>query len=76
MSPCVVAGGVSAPDSSSTIRRWQNARLLARSGISTPMLLARSLHASAPSLERYAHPGVGAVARHVAQRDPADRRKR
>ncbi len=40
------------------------------------MLLARSRHASAPYPERYAHPGVGAVARHVAQRDPAARRKR
>ncbi|MFI5679091.1 hypothetical protein [Streptomyces cellulosae] len=39
------------------------------------MLLARSRHASVPSLERYA-PGVDAVARHVAQRDPAARRKR
>ncbi|MER0478257.1 PmrA [Streptomyces sp. Edi2] len=40
------------------------------------MLLARSRHAAVPSLERYARPGVDAVARHVAQRDPAARRKR
>jgi hypothetical protein len=41
-----------------------------------PMLLARSRHASVRSLERYARPGVDAVARHVAERDPAARRKR
>lgn len=39
------------------------------------MLLARSRHASVRSLERYARPGVDAVARHVASRDPAARRK-
>ncbi|MBC2905752.1 hypothetical protein [Streptomyces cupreus] len=32
-----------------------------------------SRHASARPLERYARPGVDAVARHVAQRDPAAR---
>jgi integrase/recombinase XerD len=48
----------------------------AESGTSTPMLLARSRHASVRSLERYARPGVDAVARHVAQRDPAARRRR
>jgi hypothetical protein len=37
---------------------------------STPMLLARSRHASVGSLERYARPGVDAVARHVAERAP------
>jgi hypothetical protein len=46
-----------------------------RGGISTPMLLARSRHASVRSLERYARPGVDAVARHVAERDPAARRR-
>ncbi|WP_434600048.1 hypothetical protein [Streptomyces sp. A5-4] len=45
-------------------------------GTSTPMLLARSRHASARSLERYARPSVDAVARHVAERDPAARRRR
>ncbi|MFF4828845.1 PmrA [Streptomyces sp. NPDC001312] len=47
------------------------------SGTSTPMLLARSGHASVRSLERYARPGVGvgAVARHVAGLDPAARRR-
>jgi integrase/recombinase XerD len=37
----------------------------------TPMLLARSRHASVRSLERYARLGPEAVARHVAGRDPA-----
>ncbi|MFF4054718.1 hypothetical protein ACFYZ8_17190 [Streptomyces sp. NPDC001668] len=48
----------------------------AEGGTSTPMLPARSRHASVRSLERYARPGVDAVARHVAERDPAARRKR
>ncbi|MGW4982630.1 PmrA [Streptomyces mirabilis] len=39
------------------------------------MLLARSRHASVRSLERYARPGVDSVARHVAERDPAARRR-
>ncbi|CAM5519005.1 hypothetical protein SRIMM317S_07006 [Streptomyces rimosus subsp. rimosus] len=47
----------------------------AEDGTSTPMLLARSRHASVRSLERYARPGVDAVARHVAERDPAARRR-
>ena len=38
----------------------------AEDGTSTPMLLARSRHASVRSLERYARPGPEAVARHVA----------
>jgi len=48
----------------------------AEDGTSTPMLLARSRHASARSLERYARPGPEAVARHVAAADPAARRRR
>src|SRR6266511_751532 len=48
----------------------------AEDGTSTPMLLARSRHASVRSLERYARPGPEAVARHVASRDPAARRRR
>ena len=48
----------------------------AEDGTSTPMLLARSRHASVRSLERYAHPGPEAVARHVAAADPAARRRR
>ncbi|MFF3059401.1 site-specific integrase [Streptomyces sp. NPDC057909] len=43
----------------------------AEGGTSPPMLLARSRHASVRSLERYARPGVDAVARHVAEGDPA-----
>src|SRR5659263_145345 len=37
-----------------------------RPGTNTPMLLARSRHASMRSLERYARPGPEALARHVA----------
>jgi integrase/recombinase XerD len=48
----------------------------AEDGTSTPMLLARSRHASVRSLERYARPGPEAVARHVASTDPAARRRR
>jgi integrase/recombinase XerD len=47
----------------------------AETGTSTPMLLAISRHASVRSLERYARPGPEAVARHVAERDPAARRR-
>ncbi|MFV5998590.1 hypothetical protein ACNPQM_41155 [Streptomyces sp. NPDC056231] len=47
----------------------------AEDGTSTPMLLARSRHASVRSLERYARPGVDSVARHIAERDPAARRR-
>jgi hypothetical protein len=36
-----------------------------------PLLLARSRHASVSSLERYARPGPEAVARHLAETDPA-----
>ena len=46
----------------------------AEDGTNTPMLLARSRHASVRSLERYARPGPEAVARHVAEHDPARRR--
>lgn len=51
----------------------------AEDGTNTPTLLQRSRHASVRSLERYARPGVDAVARHVArhvaQRDPLARRR-
>lgn len=40
------------------------------------MLLTRTRHASVRSLERYACPGVDAVARHVAERDPEVRRRK
>ena len=45
-------------------------------GTSTPMLLARSRHASVRSFERYARLGPEAVARYVAAADPAARRRR
>ncbi|MFI9561639.1 tyrosine-type recombinase/integrase [Nonomuraea endophytica] len=48
----------------------------AEAGTNMPTLLARSRHASVRSLERYARPGVDAVADHVADRDPAARRRR
>ncbi|MFJ4585673.1 site-specific integrase [Streptomyces echinatus] len=61
-----------------TLHRLRHSALThdAEGGTSTPMLLARSRHASVRSLERYARPGVDAVARHVAERDPAARRHR
>jgi hypothetical protein len=40
-------------------------------GTNLPLLLARSRHASVRSLERYARPGPDAVARHLAENDPA-----
>ncbi|TKA01932.1 site-specific recombinase [Actinacidiphila oryziradicis] len=60
-----------------TLHRWRHSSLThdAEGGTSTPMLLARSRHASVRSLERYARPGVDSVARHVASRDPAARRR-
>ncbi|MFE4777236.1 site-specific integrase [Streptomyces sp. NPDC056713] len=61
-----------------TLHRLRHTALThdAEDGTSTPMLLARSRHASVRSLERYTRPGVDAVARHVAERDPATRRRR
>jgi integrase/recombinase XerD len=47
----------------------------AEDGTTTPILLARSRHASVRSLERYARPGPEAVARYVAEHDPARRRQ-
>ena len=60
-----------------TLHQLRHAALTheAEDGTSTPILLARSRHASVRSLERYARPGVNAVASHVARRDPAARRK-
>jgi integrase/recombinase XerD len=48
----------------------------AEDGTNLPTLLARSRHASVRSLERYARPGPEAVARAVAEADPARRRRR
>ncbi len=47
----------------------------AEDGTNLPMLLARSRHASVRSLKRYARPGPEAVARRVAESDPARRRR-
>jgi integrase/recombinase XerD len=46
----------------------------AEDGTNLPLLLPRSRHASVRSLERYARPGPEAVARHLAETDPARRR--
>jgi integrase/recombinase XerD len=56
-----------------TLHRLRHSALThdAEDGTCTPMLLARSRHASVRSLERYARPGVDAVAQHVASRAPA-----
>jgi integrase/recombinase XerD len=48
----------------------------AESGTSAPLLMARSGHSSVRSLARYAVPSVEAVGRHVAEQDPAARRRR
>jgi integrase/recombinase XerD len=42
----------------------------AEDGTNLPLLLARSRHASVRSLERYAHPGPEAAARHLAGTPP------
>jgi integrase/recombinase XerD len=47
----------------------------AEAGTNLPLLLARSRHASVRSLERYARAGPEAVADHLAQTDPARRRR-
>src|SRR6266436_4056477 len=47
----------------------------AEDGTNTPILLARSRHTSVRSLERYARPGPEAIARYVAEHDPARRRR-
>jgi integrase len=46
----------------------------AEEGTGTPMLMARSGHASVRSLARYAKVSAEALARHQAERDPARRR--
>ncbi|SHN16803.1 hypothetical protein [Actinacidiphila paucisporea] len=60
-----------------TLHRLRHSALThdAERSISTPMLLARSRHASVRSLERYARPSVDSVAAHVAASDPAARRR-
>lgn len=61
-----------------TLHQLRHSRLTheAEAGTNTPTLLAISRHASVRSLERYARPGVDAVAAHVAATDPAARRRR
>ncbi|EFL29164.1 putative multimer resolution protein [Streptomyces himastatinicus ATCC 53653] len=73
----LLANPLASPDDIEDLDGWTLHRLRhsalthdAEDGTSTPMLLARSRHASVRSLERYARPGVDSVARHVAERDP------
>lgn len=47
---------------------------LAEAGVPTVLLMAKSRHASLRTLQRYAQPGVEAVARLTAEHDPARRR--
>ena len=47
---------------------------LAEEGVPTVLLMAKSRHASLRTLQRYARPGVEAVARSTAEHDPAQRR--
>jgi integrase/recombinase XerD len=58
--------------SSVTLHQLRHSALThaAEDGTNTPILLARSRHASVRSLERYARPSLEAVAEH----DPARRR--
>lgn len=78
----LLANPLASPDDIEDLDGWTLHRLRhsalthdAEDGTSTPMLLARSRHASVRSLERYARPGVDSVARHVAERDPAARHR-
>ncbi|WP_165974668.1 site-specific integrase [Nonomuraea deserti] len=78
----LLANPLASPDDIEDLDGWTLHRLRhsalthdAEDGTSTPMLLARSRQASVRSLERYARPGVDSVARHVAERDPAARRR-
>ncbi|MEE1806166.1 tyrosine-type recombinase/integrase [Streptomyces sp. BE133] len=78
----LLANPLARPEAVGELEGWTLHRLRhsalphdAEDGTSTPMLLARSRHASARSLERYARPGVDAVVQHVASRDPAARRR-
>ena len=47
---------------------------MAEDGASAPMLMTKSRHLSIASLGRYARPGVEALQRWEAERDPARRR--
>ncbi|MFD5451259.1 site-specific integrase [Streptomyces sp. NPDC127100] len=78
----LLANPLASPDDIEDLDGWTLHRLRhsalthdAEDETSTPMLLARSRHASVRSLERHARPGVGSVARHVVERDPAAHRR-
>jgi integrase len=47
---------------------------LAEQNVALPLLMAKSSHTSLRSLQKYARPGVDAVARPTAEHDPARRR--
>ncbi len=49
---------------------------LAEDNVPTVLLMAKSRHASLRTLQRYARPGVEAVAKLTADHDPARRRMR
>ena len=61
-----------------TLHQLRHAALthLAEAGVPTVLLMAKSRHASLRSLQRYARPGVEAVAQLTAAHDPAQRRRR
>jgi integrase/recombinase XerD len=47
---------------------------LAEANVALPLLMAKSRHTSLRSLQKYARPGVDAVAKLTADHDPARRR--
>ena len=59
-----------------TLHQWRHTALTAdaESGVSTPMMLARSGHTSVRSLARYARVSPEALQRHQEEHDPARRR--
>ncbi len=73
-----LAAGGRGGDGGWTLHQLRHSALThaAEDGTNTPMLLARSRHASVRSLERYARPGPDAVAAHLAATDPAARQRR
>jgi integrase/recombinase XerD len=48
---------------------------LAEQNVALPLLMAKSRHSSLRSLQRYARPGVDAVAKLTADHDPSRRRR-
>jgi integrase len=63
---------------SATLHQLRHSALthMAEDGASAPMLMSKSRHQSITSLARYARPGVEALQRWEAERDPARRRRR